>query len=77
MGVACPQNSADQLACVSIEDQKRMVDVLPEVAVVVTLLLITVGRIVCGIEVQQKIFFGTPSLPREAIYSSPKASAIR
>jgi hypothetical protein len=59
MGVARSQNSSDELACVSIEDQKRMVDVLPEVAVVVTLFLITVGRIVCGIEVQKDLFRST------------------
>jgi hypothetical protein len=59
MGVARSQECGDELACICVEDQERVVDMLLVVAVVVTLFLIAVGGIVCGIEVEQDLLWGT------------------
>ena len=59
MGVARPQESGDELTRLSIEDQERVIDVLPEVAVVVALFLIAMGGIIGGIEVQQNLLWST------------------
>jgi hypothetical protein len=59
MGVARSQECTNELACISIEDQKRVIDVLLEVAVVVTLFLIAVSAIISGIEVQHNLLWGT------------------
>lgn len=57
MGVTPPQQRADQVSTLPVEDHKRMVDVLSVIAVVLGAFLIAVGGVVCGIEVQ-KHFLG-------------------
>jgi hypothetical protein len=59
MGVARSQECTNELACISIEDHKRVIDVLLEVAVVATLFLITVSGIISSIEVQHNLLWGT------------------
>ncbi|MDQ3603337.1 MAG: hypothetical protein M3385_05710 [Actinomycetota bacterium] len=76
MGVACPQECGDELARIPVEDQKRVVDVLLEVAVILAFFLIAVS----GVSVASKsrrTFSGAPSLPRLTTYSSARALAIR
>jgi hypothetical protein len=57
--VARSQDGRDQLARLSVEDHKRVIDVLLEVTVIVALLLIAVGGIVRGIEVEQHLLRST------------------
>jgi hypothetical protein len=63
MGIACSQESRDQLPRVPIEDQERVVDVLFEVAVVVALFLITVGGIVRCVEIEKDLLRGAIFAP--------------
>jgi len=47
VGVAGPKERRDQVPAVAVEDEQRMVDVLPIVAVVVAPFLLPVGGVVC------------------------------
>jgi hypothetical protein len=61
VGVAGAQHSRDQLAALTVEDDQRMVDVLLVVAMIVAAFLFAVGRIFCGVKVEQDPL-GQPSL---------------
>jgi hypothetical protein len=53
VGVATPQQRADQVPALPVEDDQRMVDVLLVVAVVVATFLIAVGGVCGGVEIQE------------------------
>src|SRR5829696_3237645 len=62
MGVSRPQKRRDEVPAFSVEDDQRMVDVLPIVAVVVTVFLFSVDGI-CGCIEVQKHFLRSAVLP--------------
>ena len=66
VGVARPQERRDQVPALPVEDEQGVVHVLLEVAVVVGALLISVGGVVGGIEIQDDLLRDAPfgSLPR-------------
>jgi hypothetical protein len=66
VGVARPKERRDQVPRVPVENEQGVVHVLLEVAVVVGALLIAVGGVVGGIEVQDDLLRDAPfgSLPR-------------
>ena len=53
MGVSRPQKRRDQVPALPVEVEKRMVDVLAVVAVVVTALPLAVGGVCGRVEVQE------------------------
>jgi hypothetical protein len=55
VGIASSQNDRNELARLTVEDQKRMIHVLLVVAVVVGAFLLTMGRIVGRVEVQKDL----------------------
>jgi hypothetical protein len=55
VGVSRSKQRCDQVPALAVEDQKRMVDVLLVIAVVVGAFLIAVGRIVRGVEIQKHL----------------------
>ena len=63
MGVAVPQDGREQLARPAVEDEERMVHVLAVVAVVVAAFLLSVGRIVRRVEVQEHALRGAVFAP--------------
>jgi hypothetical protein len=62
VGVACPQKRRDQVPALAIEDEQQMIHVLPIVAVVVAPFLLSVGGVVCGVEVQKHPLRGASPL---------------
>ena len=58
MGVAGPEEPRDQVPALAVKDEKRMVDVLPIVAVVVTPFLLPVGGVCGRVEVQENALRG-------------------
>ncbi len=63
MGVSCPQQRHYEMPALAVEDDQRMVHMLPIVAVVVTTFLIPVGGIVRRVEVQKHPLRSAARLP--------------
>ena len=74
MGVAAPQQHADQMSTLAVEDAQRMVDVLLVVAVVVATFLITVGGICSRIEVQKHLLRSAIFAPLPHVESQERLS---
>src|SRR5215210_295176 len=64
VGVAGPQKRRDQVPALAVEDEQRMIHVLPIVAVVVGTFLLSMGGVVGRVEVQKHALRGAllPSL---------------